>query len=275
MAEASGENAEGATAKRMNVMKPRPAPAAPSEIVYRYDSGRSPEASIIIPVWNGAHFLPYACESIRNQQFAEIEVVVVDDGSTDESCTLAGDLLARDRQQLARALVVRHARCAGPAAARDTGMRATAAAAVLLFDVDNIIYPRCVRRCLDALEASGAAFVYPMLRVIGSRGGLLGYQQFDSARLARGNYIDNLAMVRRSAWAAIGGFPNVPEGLEDYCFWLTLIEHGYAGAQIPEILGEYRAHPASRSEALAPQIDEINGRLEQAFPWIRLPTVSA
>src|SRR5215470_4879519 len=116
----------------MNVMKPKPAPATPNKIVYHYDSGRSPEASIIVPVRNGAYFLPYACESIRNQQSAEIEVVVVDDGSTDESCTLACDLLARDRQQLARALVIRHTRCAGPAAARDTGMRATAAAAVLL-----------------------------------------------------------------------------------------------------------------------------------------------
>lgn len=251
-----------------------PAPATPNEVVLSYDSGRPPEASIIIPVWNGAQFLHECCDSIRNQQSVAMEVVVIDDGSSDESCALACDLLARDRQYLARALVIRHDRCAGPAAARDTGMRASTTPAALLLDVDNVIYPRCVRRCLDALEASGAAFVYPILRLVGCREGLLGYQQFDREKLARGNYIDTLAMLRRSVWVAVGGFPDLVEGLEDYCFWLRLVERGYAGAQIPEILGAYRAHRASRTEAILPHMAAIDAKLEQEFPWICLHRAS-
>jgi glycosyltransferase involved in cell wall biosynthesis len=248
-----------------------PALATPNEIVHSYDSGRAPDAALIVPVWNGAHFLPECCDSIRDQQSVAMEIVIVDDGSSDESCALARDLLARDQQYLVRALVIRHNRCAGPAAARNTGVRASTAPASLLLDVDNVIYPRCVRRCLDSLEASRAAFVYPMLRILGSRDGLLGYQQFDREKLARANYIDNLAMVRRSVWAAVGGFPDLVEGLEDYAFWLRLVEHGYSGAQIPEILGAYRAHPAGRTEAMMPHIDAIYTKLQQAFPWIRPP----
>ena len=252
----------------MSEPKLTPAPATPHEVVHRHDSGRPPEASIIVPVLNGAHFLRECCDSIRDQQSVATEVVVIDDGSSDESGALACDLLARDRQYLARALVIRHDRCAGPAAARDTGMRASTAPAALLLDVDNVIYPRCLRRCLDALAASGAAFVYPMLRIVGSRDGLLGYQQFDRERLAKGNYIDTLAMLRRSVWLAVGGFPDLIEGHEDYCLWLRLIERGYEGAQIPEILGAYRAHRASRTEAISSRT-AINAKLEKEFPWIR------
>ena len=199
-----------------------------------------------------------------------IELVIVDDASSDESCSLACDLVARDRDYFARALVVRHDARAGPAGARDTGMRLSTAAAALLLDVDNVIYPRCVKRCLDALKSSSAAFVYPILRVIGSGGGLLGCQQFDRDRLSRGNYIDNLVMVRRSVWADVGGFPNLFEGLEDYGFWLTLIDHGYAGAQFRRILGAYRRHKAGRTESMLLHLDAIHERLERAFPWIRL-----
>jgi len=246
------------------------APPTPYEIVHCHDSGRPPDAAVIVPVWNGARFLRECCDSIRAQRSVAIEVVIVDDGSTDESCALAGELLARDRHLLTRALLIRHARQAGPAAARDTGMRAATAPAALMLDVDNVIYPRCVRRCLDALESSGAAFVYPMLRVIGSRDGLLGHQQFDVGRLANDNYIDILTMVRRSAWEATGGFPDLPMGLEDYAFWLQLIEHGFFGAQVPEILGAYRAHRGGRTEIMIPHLVALYEKLERAFPWVHI-----
>jgi GT2 family glycosyltransferase len=256
----------------MNETKLPPAPPTPHQVVYRHESGRLAEAAIIVPVHNGTHFLAACCDSIRAQDSVAIEVAIVDDASTDESCALACDLLARDARHLARALVIRHDRRAGPAAARDTGMRATTAPAALLLDADNVIYPRCVRRCLDALTASDAAFVYPMLRLVGSREGLLGYQPFDPARLALRNYIDNLTMVRRSVWQAVGGFPSLRDGLEDYAFWLRLVEYGYRGAPIPEILGVYRAHRASRTAAMLARSETlvaITAELKQAFPWIR------
>ena len=60
------------------------------------------------------------------------------------------------------------------------------------------------------------------------------------------------------------------QGLEDYAFWLTLMEHGHEGAQIPEILGAYRAHPSGRTRSMLLHLDAIHARLERAFPWLRL-----
>lgn len=245
-------------------------PPVPHDILVRHDGGRVADAAVIVPVWNGASFLPACCDAVRAQQGAGIELIIVDDGSVDGSAELAVDLVTRDLDRLARALVVRHTIRSGPAAARDTGMRLSSAPAALLLDVDNVIYPRCVRRCLDGLEASSAAFVYPILRRMGSSGGLVGYQHFDRERLARGNYIDMLAMVRRSAWEEVGGFPHLADGLEDYAFWLTLTERGYTGAQIPEILAAYRVHAAGRNHAAAAKLPALYDRLELAFPWTRL-----
>ena len=270
----TGERGAGAGHVRLKLPAPgapgiAPAPETPSHIVYRHDSGRPAEATIVVPVLNGVPFLAKCCESIRRQEGVAIEAIIVDDGSWDGSSQVARDLLLRDEATLTRALVIRHEYCAGPSAARDTGMRASTTPAALLLDVDNIIYPRCVKRCLEALDASGAAFVYPMLAILGSRGGLLGSSPFDKAKLAKGNYIDTLALVRRSAWQAAGGFPSLNEGLEDYAFWLTLIEHGFWGAQVPEILGAYVAHRAGRTGMLATQ-DTAVSTIEMAFPWVKI-----
>jgi O-methyltransferase len=242
----------------------------PHRILFRHEGDRVPEATVIVPIWNGARFLREGHASVCAQEGVAIELIVVDDGSTDESGALACRLIADDPGPLARALVVRHERNAGPAAARNTAMALATTPAALLFDIDNILYPRCVRRCLEALEAAPVAFVYPILRLMGARGGLQGIHPFDSERLARGNYIDTLAMVRRAAWAEVGGFPELDHGLEDFAFWLTLVGHGLAGAQVPEILAAYRTHEAGRTAVMLPQLNAIHDRLERAFPWISL-----
>lgn len=251
----------------LNALMPTP---HPHEILAQFGDGRTPDATVIIPIWNGAQFLPDCFDHVFAQQDVAIELVLVDDGSTDGSAQQAIAILRDNAERLARAVVVRHATNAGPAAARNTGMRLATTGAALLLDVDNVIYPRCVRRCLDALAASEAAFVYPILRRVGLEGGLLSFQLFDRVRLARGNYIDNLSMVRRSVWAEVGGFPEDFEALEDYAFWLRLIEHGHEGAAIPEILGTYRVHDASRTNATRHRLDAVHAKLRQLHPWIGL-----
>lgn len=248
-----------------------PKPATPCATVFSHESDHGVEAAIVVPVLNGAGFLPQSLRSACLQEDVRLEIIVVDDGSRDDTAAVAAEILSSHRDRLARALVIRHDFNTGPAAARDTAMRHATSSAALLLDADNVIYPRCVKRCLQALESSGAAFVYPIVRIFGNRSGLLGVEQFDKERLGTGNYIDTLALVRRSAWETVGGFPDLPEGLEDYAFWLTLVDHGLAGAQIPEILGAYRAHQSCRSRIAHAHAGAIHRRLKAAFPWITVP----
>lgn len=246
-----------------------PAPPTPSAIVFAHDSGRAPAASVAIPAWRAAPFLGECLDSVLAQDLADFELILVDDASDDETGWLALDWLRTHASRFGRVLLLRHAVQAGPAAARDTALRNARSPAALLLDADNRLFPRCLSRLLAGLEASGAAFVYPILQRIGLDSGLQGFLPFDAERLKRKNYIDTLSLVRVSAWQAVGGFPSLHEGHEDHAFWLALLEKGLGGALVPEILAAYRVHLDSRTARSAiPRRAEIDARLSARFPWL-------
>ena len=242
-----------------------PAPPQPHVLDFQHDGGAAGAVAVIVPARAAAPFLLECLESVRAQTLRAIELVVVDDASPDEGRQLARDWLERHAGRFARALLASHAAQAGPAAARDTGVRLSRAPALLLLDADNRLFPRCLERCLRGLDAAGTAFVYPMLARAGAATGLLSYQTFEPARFAASNYIDTLALLRRDAWEALGGFPHVARGLEDYALWLALLERGLTGAQVPEILAAYRVHPGSRTQAMGEAAADEAARLRARF----------
>lgn len=247
-----------------------PQPAAPVDLLASHPRPRSAEVTVVIPLYNAGLFLRESLESVFLQEGVALEVIVVDDGSQDEGASLACNLLGQAADRVANFLVLSHRGRHGPAAARDSAMRKATTEFALLLDADNSLYPRCAKRCLQALQNSQAAFAYPMLRMVGTRQGILGARAFDPEALAQGNYIDTLSLLRRSAWEAVGGFPHLEPALEDYALWLTLIEHGFHGVQVPEILATYRSHEDSRTVRSLPGTSAIHARLQRAFPWISL-----
>ena len=82
----------------------------------------SPEIAVIVPVFNGAKYLPACVESIAAQRFADFVCVLVDDGSTDETPALCDDIAAGDGR-----FVVVHKRNGGLCAARTSGVLAARA----------------------------------------------------------------------------------------------------------------------------------------------------
>lgn len=240
----------------------RPAPPQPCAIAFSHQTpGAAAEVAVIVPAREAAPFLAECLESVRAQTLDALELVVVDDASPDAGRQVARDWLERNAGRFARAQLACHARQAGPAAARDSGARLSRAPALLLLDADNRLFPRCAERCLAGLRASGAAFVYPILARMGLGSGLVGYQPYEPRRFLASNFIDTLALLRRDAWEALGGFPHVGLGMEDYALWLALLERGLTGAQVPEILAAYRVHGRSRTQAMGPAHEAISERL--------------
>lgn len=243
----------------------RPAPPQPYALDLLQDGGGIGEVAVIVPAREAAPFLLECLESVYAQTLRAIELVVVDDASPDEGRRLARDWLQRHASRFVRVALASHPAQAGPAAARDTGVRLSRAAALLPLDADNRLFPRCLERCLQGLRASGAAFVYPILRREGQGSGLVSYQPFDPRRFAPGNYIDTLALMRRDAWETLGGFPHVEFGMEDYALWLALLEQGLVGAQVPEILAAYRVHARSRTQAMGAAYAVQMARLQARY----------
>jgi len=171
--------------------------------------------------------------------------------------------------------VLRNRVNAGLALTRNAGFDAAETPYVLPLDADNRLLPRCVEACLGVVRQSGAAFAYPTIRWFGAAEKVVDAIPFEPMRLAGGNYIDAMALVSKSAWAAVGGFEHIEHGWEDYDFWCRCAEHGFWGAPAPEVLAEYRVHEASmlhRSTDLATNKPAVIRALEQRHSWLAIPT---
>ena len=119
--------------------------------------GADVRVSVIIPVHNGARYLAQAIESVLAQDLAAHEIIVVDDGSTDESASIAGGFgsLVRVLRQTQR----------GPNAARNAGVSAATGAFLAFLDADDLWAPAKLARQIESFEAiSGLDVVFTYVR---------------------------------------------------------------------------------------------------------------
>ncbi len=216
-----------------------------------WDDLPAPALSVVIPSYDQAAFVAAAVESALAAVAVELEVVVVDDCSTDESAAVLRALL-EGHDGRALKLVV-HGANEGLSAARNRGFLEARAPLVLLLDADDELLPHGPAALIAALEADpAAAFAYGFLARAGlEREDLLGTAPWDPSLFRAGNYVPVTgSLVRRSAWELVGGYS--AEGLlelgwEDMDFWLRLAAAGQHGAQTRRIVGTYRVHGESMS----------------------------
>jgi len=110
----------------------------------------APLVSIVLPTYNRARFLPQALESIREQSFTDWELIVVDDGSTDDTREWIAALSAKTPQPVRYVYQENQ----GAYAARNTGVELAAGRYVAFFDSDDLWLPHHLEHCVAALEAN-------------------------------------------------------------------------------------------------------------------------
>ena len=209
-----------------------------------------PAISVVIPSYNQATFVGAAVESALDAVGVEIEVVVIDDRSTDESVTILRGLLeAHDDRGLK---LVECADNEGVSSARNRGFLEARAPLVLQLDADDAVLPHGPVALYDALQADpAAAFAYGFLARFGLEyEDLLGTPPWDPALFRLGNYVPATSLVRRSAWELVGGYSAdglLELGWEDMDFWLRLADAGQHAAHVRRIVGTYRVHGVSMS----------------------------
>jgi glycosyltransferase involved in cell wall biosynthesis len=245
------------------------------ETVFCHDRLGQAEVCVVIPLHNYAQFVGEALDSVRAQSLETIDLIVVDDASTDDSLNVATEWARRYAERFNRMLVLRNRVNAGLALTRNAGIDAAEAPFVFLLDADNRLLRECCDYCLRELRVSDAAFAYPQIQCFGDSDELRGMPSFEPMRLAGGNYIDAMAMFAKWSWAAVGGFNrHVHPGWEDYDFWCNLVEYGFWGIQVPHILAEYRVHSSSmlhRTTDVAKNKRELIAELEGRHPWLAIP----
>jgi glycosyltransferase involved in cell wall biosynthesis len=227
----------------------------------------------VIPAYNAAATLPETLESVLAQTCRAIEVVVVDDGSTDATPDIAAESGRRDR----RVRLLRQAN-AGVAVARNRGIAATSGPFVAFVDADDLWAPDKVARQVAALEAAGdgTALCYTWYDIIDAAGAIRQpgrrptHQGAVLAALCQDNFVGTASsmLIRRPALDRVGGFDaslraRGAQGCEDYDLLLRIAE-AYRFALVTDALVGYRTGSGAMSADTAKMLRSWRMVAEQA-----------
>ena len=234
--------------------------------VRRGEGAEAPLVSVVIPCWNQAHYLGEAIESVLAQTYPRLELVVVDDGSTDNSSEVVarhpGVRLVRQPNR-------------GVAAARNRGLAESRGEHVVFLDADDRLLPEALAVGVEKLAAEpDAAFAAGMPRDIGRGGAVI--REARQPLILRDHYLKLLEecfiwsgsslVYRRSALDAVGGFNERRVAADDYELYLKLARD-FPVVCHEEVVTEYRRHGANTTRnaglVLSSQIQVLNGQRRQ------------
>ena len=200
-----------------------------------------PLVSVVIPCFNHGLYLPEAIQSVLACQRTDVEIVVVNDGSTDAD-TL--EVLHNLPQA-----VVTHQEKLGTGAARNHGIGLARGKFIVSLDADNRITPALINAGLTALQSQADMGVaYGDALIFGEKEGYWKNKPIDYPSILVNNHIDNCSIFKKEMWAQVGGFDVVTRSsMEDWGFWLKCMAKGWRFAYLPLVTFHYRFLHSSNS----------------------------
>ncbi len=199
-----------------------------------------PKVSVIMPCYNHGQYIDDAVDSILHQTFQDVEIIVINDGSTDEFT------IEKLKQYEKPKTTVLHTPNQGLAAARNNGIKKAQGKYILTLDADDYFELTFLEKAVPILDkqpkvgvvSSGVRYFGYTNRKIMPKGGDV------RVCLAKSGAIGN-ALFRKICWEQAGGYNERIEAYEDWDFWLQVTKRGWLIHIIPEYLFNYRQHPTS------------------------------
>lgn len=207
-----------------------------------------PMISVIIPCYNYGAYVNGAIASVLAQTIQDFEIIVIDDGSTEEQ-TL--DILKQIDHHKIRVITQKNV---GLAETRNIGMLYARAKYVCFLDADDLLEPTYLEKTVTYLERNvNKGTAYSWLQCFGEDQTLWKTQDLDPVSLWQSNTAPSHSLIRKEAWNKVVqakgvGFLTKYNGyFEDWVFWIDMISTGYGGFAIKEPLIKYRIHRNSLS----------------------------
>jgi glycosyltransferase involved in cell wall biosynthesis len=204
------------------------------------------QVSVVIPVYNAAQTLEATVASVQAQSLTDWELLLVNDGSRDDSAAIMARLAAADPR--IRCLTTAGQQGAGPA--RNMGISAAQGRFIAFLDADDQWHPRKLELQLAAMQASGLPFsctAYLRVDAVGQAQTVIGVPE----RARRGDLLKTNTVACSTAIYNREYFgPRQMPALrrrQDFAFWLDLLQDTPAVLGVPLVLMTYRQHPASLS----------------------------
>jgi glycosyltransferase involved in cell wall biosynthesis len=206
----------------------------------------TPRISVLMPCFNHGAWIDEAVGSVLSQTVQDFEILIVDDGSTDPATR------EKLNQFSAPRTTVLHTGNRGLPAARNHAASHARGMLFCALDADDRLAPTWFEKGLAVLDARPeVAFVSHWLETFGDEHWTWSPSSCDLPALLARNAVNGAALVRRDAFEAAEGYDeSMREGCEDWDLWLRLVERGYAGAIVPEVLFYYRRRRDSMSRVM-------------------------
>jgi len=213
------------------------------KILERQKAARAalPLISVIIPCYNYGRYLRETTESVLNQTYPNFEVIIINDGSTDNTREVAEKLVANYPQH--RITLINQENSGQPAISRNNGIRRAAGSYILPLDGDDKLAPDMLDKCMTLLlKNPNLAIAYTDRRDFGGVDQIVRAGDYDFEKLREANQISHCALYKKEVWEKVGGYRTNVKGVEDWDFWVAAGALGYFGQRIPEPLFWYRRH---------------------------------
>lgn len=199
-----------------------------------------PKVSIIIPCYNQGKYVAEAINSALRQTFKDIEIVCVNDGSTDNSV----EIIKSFENKYKNFIFLNNEENRGVIYSRNFAIKNCNGTYILPLDADDIIEPTYVEKAVKILDNnSNIGIVYCKAKIFGNYDKYWNLKPFNKSDILYENCIFCSAIFRKSDFLKIGGYNNnMKYGCEDYDLWLSFIEQRLEVFQINEILFSYRQY---------------------------------
>lgn len=214
--------------------------------------------SVIIPCFNQGCYLEECVSSVTQSTYKNIEIIIVNDGSTDSTEEIALNL--QRKFSFIRYFAQENS---GPSAARNMAIRNSKGTIILPLDSDDVIAPDYIEKAVLILTKNPEVkVVYCEAEKFGDQSGKWCLPEFTLDRLVRRNLIFTTALFRKTEWERIGGYDEkMIWALEDWDFWISMLKDGGCVYRLPFVGFYYRIRKNTRTE------NARNGGLELTIAY--------
>jgi glycosyltransferase involved in cell wall biosynthesis len=197
-----------------------------------------PEVSVIIPCYNLGQYLDEAVDSVLDQTYQDFEIIIVNDGSSDEFT----NTLLKDYSK--PKCTVYATSNQGLPAARNYGIERANGQYICCLDADDKYHPEFLEKCIKVLDEDKKdefGFVTTWVQLFGNQNGIWETEDYNPYKLVFENQIHVASLFRKVIWEKVNGYSTNLSGYQDWDFWLKIVAKGYKWALIKEPLFLYRS----------------------------------
>lgn len=219
-----------------------------------------PLVSVIIPCYNYGHFLEEAIDSVLNQTLTNLEIIVVNDGSSDPNTIAILNNLDKPKTK------VIHQKNLKQATARNNGIKKAKGKYICCLDADDKLEPTYLEECVTKMEIEKLDLCGTWTQLFGEENSIWKTEDLDIDIIKDVNTIPCASVFTKKIWKKTGGYNPKVNGYEDWEFWISIAEVGGRGKIIPKPLFLYRKHGTSEISNALEKHNSLIKRIKELHP---------